>query len=202
MCVSSAGAKNPFLSAASDLPSAARFTGSEWGDEIAEKELPLRAQVVTTRVAQLAFGAVFRIEFVEIVSRAAQPRRIAPYYFLATDDEIAVLRDEDPDEAIARLKLMTKAPVLAADDIFGISRGSRTYPSGKLSVAKLTVAGDRCIYKWSHSSGHFVTVIWQRGVGLVELSKGRGARADGYRLVRTTEQAKPVASPRAPARKQ
>lgn len=184
-----AAAANPFLTATSDKPSAARFTGSEWGDEIEEKELPLSAQVVTTRLAQLPYGAVFRIAFTDIASRAAAPRQINAYYFLATDAEIVAIRDEDPDAAIARLKLLTKAPVAAPDDIFGISRGSRTYPSGKLSVAKLTVTGARCTYKWTHSSGHFVTVIWQRGIGLVELAKGRGARADGFRLVRSSDKA-------------
>ena len=181
-----ARAANPFLTATSDAPTAARFVGTEWGDSIEGKELPLGAQVVTTRLVQLPFGAVFRIAFTEIASRASPPRQISAYDFLATDSEIILLSGDDLEEAIVRLKLLTKPPVADPEDIYGISSGSRTYPIGKLSSAKLTVTGDRCTYKWSHSSGHFVTMTWQRGVGLVELAKGRGARADGFRLTRTT----------------
>lgn len=186
LCAQAALAANPFLSAPSDAPIAARFTGNEWGDAIEGKEQPLGAQVVTTRLVQLPFGAVFRISFTEIVSRSKPPRQISAYDFLATDSEIVLLSGDDLEEAIVRLKLLTKPPVAAPEDIYGISSGTRTYPIGKLSSAKLTVTGDRCTYKWSHSSGHFVTMIWQRGVGLVELAKGRGARADGFVLVRAT----------------
>ena len=192
-CAQAALAANPFLTAASDTPAVARFAGSEWGDAIAAKELPLSAQVVTTRLVQLPFGAVFRISFTEIGSQNKPPRQISAYDFLATDNEIVLLSGEDLEEAIVRLKLLAKPPVSAPEDIYGISSGSRTYPLGKLSSAKLTVTGDRCTYKWSHNAGHFVTMIWQRGVGLVELAKGRGARADGFRLVRTVAPPAPAA---------
>jgi hypothetical protein len=34
------------------------------------------------------------------------------------------------------------------------------------------------------NSGHFKTIIWKKGVGLIEYAEGRGARADGFRLKR------------------
>lgn len=179
----SAWAANPFLSAADDQPVGANFTGTQWGDAIAQGERPLSARVVTTRLAQLPFGAVFKIDFIEVADQGAPPRRLAPWHFLVTDGEIAVIKDENPGEVIARLKRLPKAP-LVAQDIYAISRGSRTYKLDKLSVARLTVTGARCVYKWTHNAGHFTTLVWQRGVGLIELAQGRGARADGFRLVR------------------
>ena len=187
----SARAANPFLSAADDQPVGANFTGTRWGDATAEGERPFSARVVTTRLAQLSFGAVFKLDFIEVADKGAPPRRLPPWYFLATDGEIAVIKDENPGEVIARLKRLTKAPPLVAQDIYGLSRGSRTYKLDKLSVARLTVTGARCVYKRTGAAGHFTTLVWQRGVGLVELAQGRGARAEGFRLVRAAQPAKP-----------
>lgn len=190
LVATSAGAANPFLGAADDQPVGANFTGTRWGDATAEGERPFSARVVTTRLAQLSFGAVFKIDFIEVADKGAPPHRLPPWYFLATDSEIAVIKDENPGEVIARLKLLTKAPPLVAQDIYGLSRGSRTYRLDKLSVARLTVTGARCVYKWTGAAGHFTTLVWQRGVGLVELAQGRGARAEGFRLVRAAQPAK------------
>jgi hypothetical protein len=46
--------------------------------------------------------------------------------------------------------------------------------------------GDLCIYQASHPSGHFKTVVWKKGAGLIEYSTGYGATADGFRLKRST----------------
>lgn len=177
-------AANPYLVAKDQQPVAASFHGTEWGDEIGAKELPLRARVVTTRLALLAWGAVFKIEFTAIESQATKPRTLLPRYFIATDDQIALLNAEDPEAAIAQLKTLAKAPELAPEDIYAITKGQRTYQGNKNTTAKLEVSGARCVYRWSHTSGHFTTVVWKRGVGLVEFAQGRGARADGYRLLR------------------
>lgn len=185
LVATAARAANPFLSAADDQPVAANFTGTQWGDELGDGERPFSARVVTTRVAKLPFGAAFKIELIEVADKAAPPRRLLPWYFLATDAEIAAIKDENPAAVIARLQQLAKAPPLVPPDIYGISRGSRTFKLDKLSVAKLTVTGDRSVYKWTHSAGHFTTLVWQRGVGLVEIAQGRGARADGFRLVRS-----------------
>lgn len=192
LVATSAWAANPFLSAADDQPVGANFAGTQWGDAIAEGERPLSARVVTRRLAELPFGAVFKIDFIEVADKGAPPRGLTPWYFLATDSEIAVITDENPGEVIARLKRLTKAPPLAPQDVYGISRGSRTYKPDKLAVARLTVTGARCVYKWTHAAGHFTTLVWQRGVGLVEIAQGRGARADGFRLVRAAPPAKPL----------
>ena len=71
----SAYAANPFLDAKDDKPVSANFRGTEWGDDFPEHEIPLTARVVTTRVAKMPWGAIFKIEFVDLKSRAPQPRR-------------------------------------------------------------------------------------------------------------------------------
>src|SRR5260370_9434119 len=74
----SAYAANPFLDAKDDKPVSANFRGTEWGDDFPEHEIPLTARVITTRVAKMPWGAIFKIEFVYLKSRAPHPRRNEP----------------------------------------------------------------------------------------------------------------------------
>ena len=57
-----AHAANPFLNAPDDKPMSAKFRGTEWGDEIQQEEIPLTARVLTTRVAKMPWGAIFKID--------------------------------------------------------------------------------------------------------------------------------------------
>ncbi len=184
-----ARAENPYLAAKDDQPAAAIFSGSEWGDEIGAKERPLGARVVTTRLAALPFAAVYRIEFLDVRSGGAASRQIATRHFVVTDGEIALLQDEDIDTAIARLKALAKAPALPTPDLRAILRGSRKLTKDATSSSQITVQGSRCTYRYTHSAGHFTTMIWQRGLGLIEYAQGRGARADGFRLQRSADKA-------------
>jgi len=74
-------AANPFLDAKDDKPASANFRGTEWNDENIEGEIPLTARLVTTRIAQMPWGAIFKIEFVGLKSRAKKKREIPPQYF-------------------------------------------------------------------------------------------------------------------------
>src|SRR6184192_4763053 len=87
----SAFAANPFLDAKDDKPVSAKFRGTEWSDEIGRDEIPLTARVVTTRIAKMPWGAIFKIEFTDLKSRAKKPRKIQPDYFIVTDNQIALL---------------------------------------------------------------------------------------------------------------
>src|SRR6266478_2145555 len=98
----SAFAVNPFLDAKDDKPVSAKFRGTEWGDEIEEEEIALTARVITTRVAKMPWGAIFKIEFTDLKSRAPQKREIRPDYFIVTDDRIVLLNEEDNDAAIKK----------------------------------------------------------------------------------------------------
>src|SRR6266478_596159 len=122
----SAFAANPFLDAKDDKPVSGKFRGTEWGDEIQQDEIPLTARVVTTRVAKMPWGAIFKIEFVDLKSRAPQPRRnqAVPDYFIVTDERIVLLNacpnhtgvltlreiEEDNDCAVKNISAMDKAP--------------------------------------------------------------------------------------------
>ncbi len=92
LLMATAYAVNPFLDAPNDKPAAAKFRGAEWGDEIPQEEIPLSARVVTTRIARMPWGAIFKIEFNDLKSHAPQPRKIEPEYFVVTDDQIVLLR--------------------------------------------------------------------------------------------------------------
>src|SRR5215510_8616925 len=92
-------AANPFLNTSGDTPVSAKFRGSEWGDEIDQEEIPLSARMITTRLAKMPWGAIFKIEFTDITSRAEKPREIRPDYFMVTDDRIVLLNEEDNEAA-------------------------------------------------------------------------------------------------------
>ena len=190
-CVLSANAfaANPFLSASDDKPISAKFAGTEWSDAIGSKDLPLSARVVTTRIAQASWGSIFKVSFENVVSRAKDRREIPPVYFVATDDEIALLNEEKPEDAAKKLAADAKAPAFDPADVRGISQGTRK-SSDTLTETNITVKGDRCTYQWSHNSGHFATIVWQKGVGLIEFAQGYGARKDGFRLKRAGGAAK------------
>jgi hypothetical protein len=176
-------AANPFLDAPDDKPVSAKFRGTEWGDEIEEEEIPLAARVVTTRVATMPWGAIFKIEFTDLKSNAPQKREIRPDYFIATDDRIILLNEEDNDAAIKKVSALDKPPNFEPGDIYGITTGKFNHEDGPWKTT-ISVKGDLSVYDSSHPSGHFKKVVWKKGVGLVEYASGYGARADGFRLKR------------------
>jgi hypothetical protein len=176
-------AANPFLAAKDDKPVSATFHGTEWGDEISEEEIPLTAQVVTTRLANMPWGSIFKIEFTDLKSRAEKQREIRPDYFIVTDNRIVLLNEEDNDAAAKKISAMDKPPEFEPNDIYGIARGTFEHTEGQWKTT-IKLKSDLCIYEASHPSGHFKKIVWKKGVGLVEYASGYGAGADGYRLKR------------------
>ena len=176
-------AANPFLDANNDQPVSARFRGTEWSDDIGEKDIALTAQVVTTRIAETAWGAIFKIEFTDLKSSTPQKREIRPDYFIVTDDRIVLLNEEDNDAAATKISAMDKPPEFEPNDIYGITSGSFEHQEEEWK-ATIKLKADLCIYDARHPSGHFKKIVWKKGVGLVEYASGYGARADGYRLKR------------------
>src|SRR4029453_16060429 len=176
-------AANPFLAAKDDKPVSAIFRGTEWGEEISEEEIPVTAQVVTTRLAKMSWGAIFKIEFTALKSSAEKQREIRPDYFIVTDDRIVLLNEEDNDAAAKKISARDKPPAFEPNYIYGIPSGSFEHQEGEWKTT-IKVKGDLCIYEANHPSGHFKKIIWEKGLGLVEYASGYGARADGYRLKR------------------
>ena len=176
-------AANPFLEAKDDKPVSAKFRGTEWGDEIGQKEIPLSARVVTTCMAKMPWGAIFKLEFTDLKSSAQKQREIRPDYFIVTDDRIVLLNEEDNDTAAKKISALDKPPEFEPNDIYGITSGSFEHKQGDWKTT-ITLKGDLCIHEASHPSGHFKKIVWKKGVGLVEYASGYGARANGYRLKR------------------
>jgi hypothetical protein len=179
----SAFAVNPFLDAKDDKPISAKFRGVEWGDEIQQDEIPLSGQVVTTRLARMSWGAIFKIEFTDLESNAPQKREIRPDYFIVTDDRIVLLNEEDNDAAVKKISVLDKPPEFEPGDVYGITTGKFNHEDG-LWKTTISLKGDLCVYDSSHPSGHFKKIVWKKGVGLVEYASGSGAHADGFRLNR------------------
>jgi hypothetical protein len=176
-------AANPFLDAKDDRPLSAKFRGTEWGDEIQQEEIPLTARAVTTRLARMPWGAIFKIEFTELKSRAPKKREIRPDYFIVTDERIVLLNEEDNEAAIKRISAVDKAPTFENGDVRGITSGKLDFEDGPWTTT-IEIKGNECTYLASHNSGHFTKIIWKKGVGLAEYASGYGAHADGFRLKR------------------
>ena len=176
-------AANPFLDASNDQPVSAKFRGTEWSDDIGEQDIPLTGRVVTTRIGKMPWGAIFKVEFTDLKSRADKPREIRPDYFIVTDDRIVLLNEDDNDAAVKRISAMDKAPTFEDRDVRGITSGKLNYEEGPWRTT-IEIKGNECTYLASHNSGHFTKIVWKRGVGLLEYASGYGAHADGFRLKR------------------
>src|SRR6266540_2213366 len=176
-------AANPFLDAPDDKPVSAKFRGTEWSDEVSAGEIPLTARVVTTRVAKMPWGAIFKIEFADVKSRAPKKREIRRDYFIVTDERIVLLNEENNDAAVKKISAMDKAPTFEDGDVRAISSGKLDHEEGPWTTT-IEVKGDECTYLASHNSGHFAKIVWKKGVGLIEYAMGYGAMADGFRLKR------------------
>ena len=176
-------AANPFLNSPDDRPVSAKFRGTEWSDDNGEQDVPLTGRVVTTRVAKMPWGAIFKLEFTDLKSSAQKQREIRPDYFIVTDDRIVLLNEEDNDDAAKKISTFDKSPQFEPNDIYGITSGSFKHLEGEWKTT-INLKGDLCIYEATHPSGHFKKIVWKKGVGLVEYSSGYGAHADGYRLKR------------------
>src|SRR5213596_2255202 len=177
-------AANPFLDAPNDQPVSAKFRGTEWSDEIGDQDIRLTARVVTTRIAKMMWGAIFKIEFTDLESRAEKQREIRPDYFIVTDDRIALLNEEDNDATAKKISMLDKPPDFEPNDVYGITSGSFEHQQGEWKTT-IKLKGDICIYEATHPSGHFKNIVWKKGIGLVEYASGYGAHADRYRLKRT-----------------
>jgi len=178
-------AANPFLDAKDDKPVSANFRGTEWNDERIQGEIPLTARMIMTRVAQMPWGAIFKIEFVDLKSRAKQHSEIRPQYFIATGDRVVLLNEENNDAAAKKISAMDKAPAFEEGDIRAIVSGKFNHEEGPWTTT-IEVKGDECTYLSSHDSGHYSKFVWKKGLGLIEHSSNYGAMKDGFRLKRAT----------------
>jgi hypothetical protein len=183
LILSSVYAANPFLDDKDDKPVSAKFRGTGWSDDIGDKDIPLAARVVTTRIAKMPWGAIFKIEFTGLKSRADKPREMRPDYFIVTDNRIVLLNEEDNDDAAKKFSALDKPPEFDPSDIYGITSGTFEHQESEWKTT-IKLKGDLCIYEAVHPSGHFKKIVWKKGVGLVEYVSGHGAHADGYRLKR------------------
>ena len=177
------------MDASDEKPVSAKFRGTEWSEEIGDKDIPLTARVVTTRIAKMPWGAIFKIEYTDLKSSAEKQREIRPDYFIVTDNRIVLLNEEDNDAAARKISAMDKPPEFEPNDIYGITSGTFEHQE-VLWKTTIKLKGDLCIYEATHPSGHFRKIVWRKGVGLVEYASGYGARADGYRLKRVAAKQK------------
>lgn len=178
-------AANPFLAAKDDKPVSAIARGTEWNDEYINGDIPLTARMVTTRIASMRWGEIFKIEFLDLKSRAKQKREILPQYFIATDERIYLLNEENNESAAKKLAATDQAPNFEQGDTRAIERGKMEFEDGAYTTT-IEVKGDQCSYITTHNSGHYTKFVWKKGVGLVEHASNYGAAKDGFHLKRVS----------------
>lgn len=182
LLATSAFAANPFLDAKDDKPVSVNVRGTEWGDEIGG-EIPLTGKMIATRIATMSWGTIFKIEFVDLKSRAEQKREIQPQYFIATNDRIFLLNEEDNEAAAKKIAAMDKPPSFEQSEIRAINTGKLKFEDGPYTTT-IEVKGDECTYLTSHNSGHYSKFVWKKGAGLIEHASNYGAMKDGFKLKR------------------
>ena len=191
MLTVSAYAANPFLDAKDDKPVSANFRGTEWNDEFPEHgiphDTPLTARIITTRLAKMPWGAIFKIEFTDLKSRAPEKSEIPdPRYFIVTDERIILLNEQDNDAAVKKISAMDKPPEFQPDNVYGITTGKFSHGQEDGWHKTIEVMGDLCVNVDEHPSGHFTKIVWKKGVGLIEYAMNYGAAREGFRLKRGT----------------
>ena len=148
----SGSAANPFLDTSDDKPVSAKFRGAEWGDDIEEHDIPLTAREVTSRMAKMPWGAIFKIEFTDLKSSAQKQREIRPDYFIVTDDRIVLLNEANNDVAAKKISTLDKSPQFEPNEVYGITSDSFEHQEGEWKTT-IKLKGDLCIYEASHPSG-------------------------------------------------
>jgi hypothetical protein len=79
----------------------------------------------------MPWGAIFKLEFTDLKSRAGKQREIRPEYFIVTDDRIVLLNEEDNDAAAKKISALDKPPDFEPNDIYGITSGSFEHQEGE-----------------------------------------------------------------------
>ncbi len=181
-------ASNPYLHLPDETPVVRKFVGEEWDQDRlgvnekgdGAKRAPLTANVTTMRLEKMSWGEIYRISFE--VFPADSERNPGPYHFLVTDNEILLLSSEDMDREIRVIRAMKKQPRHEKSDVYALTKGALRFKEGPW-VTEIKQVGDTCRNEsWHDGSGHFGRVVWRKGVGLVEVAKGRGAELTGYEL--------------------
>lgn len=194
--VSTGLAEHPFLSATSEP---IRFTGTHWNDEWSG-DSPLAVDAKITSLAKTDAGELLRIQF-SPVGTPKHPRKLSPLTFWVAAQGAIFRIAEDADAAPpAPTALGLSELLLPAVDEAGCFSG--TPPAADGATLAVADRGWRWVAQpWTteigidhgytvrflatHPSGHFTKFVWQKGIGLNEISVGSGARQDGWSLQRT-----------------
>ena len=84
-------------------------------------------------MAEMPWGAIFKLEFTDLKSRAEKQREIRPDYFIVTDNRIVLLNEEDNDAAAKKISALDKPPDVRTERrCYGITSGQLRTPGGRV----------------------------------------------------------------------
>src|SRR2546428_4701102 len=116
--------------------------------------------MITPRIASLWGGELLKNIFANVTRRPKRRREIPPQYFIATDDRIVLLNEENNDAVAKKISAMEKPPDLEQGDIRAIASGKLNFEEGPYTTT-IETKGDECTYLSSHNSGHYSKFVWK-----------------------------------------
>lgn len=181
-----------------------RFTGVHWNDEWAG-DSPVEVEGKFSSRAKFDTGEIVQLKL-SPMGKPAHPRDWPLLTFWVTPqgaiyriggEDVSKAPELDPfcivvpafDEAWH----FVNPPTGTAETMVSTSDRGWRWSALPWTTTIRTDDGSLVHYVASHPSGHFTSYVWQRDVGLTELSMGSGAGQDGWRLFRTVEPAGKIA---------
>jgi hypothetical protein len=181
----------------------ARLEGTCWNDGSAGgKDQPLSAEVSLVEVATGAWGRAVEVR----LATTPKSRVIPPLRWVETPNGAIYTAADGENWSASVEPASLLIPASAQDTLtFALPDGpkqnahSQQWQRGPWQMStRLNRGGDIAQHLAEHASGHFTTIVLQRGVGVLRLGMGSGAHQDGWQLNRTWPAALPTKT-KAPA---
>lgn len=184
---------NPYLP---DLDKPIRYSGVQWNDEW-QGDSAIQAEGKFSSVAKFDAGEIVKFSLAT-TGKPKHPRTFPEFLFWVTNEgAIYRLPTDDTKQAPKVEPLDIVVPVVTEEGKFGgAPKSSGDVPiisseygwrwtSAPWTTEIATDNGGLVMFRSYHPSGHFTRMLWQRGLGITEISMGSGARQDGWELHRT-----------------
>lgn len=190
------------------MPSA-KFAGTHWSEK-GGKDRPLTATITLHEIGKGAFGTAVELR----VATPEGTREIAPLQWLITPEgDIADLWFGENNADVKQWIAGSAKPAVTLEDmrVPATDEAAHTFIASPEKAAEVEVSDECWLWKTGpveHSirlnpsrdmvryatlhegNSNFVTLVLQRGVGIVRLAIGSGAHRDGFQLNRVFDAAK------------
>jgi hypothetical protein len=178
---------------------------------------PLKATLTTKLIGEGPWGQAVELRFACGRSRSIPPMQLIirpdrSVYRIDFGDKYEFVKTWATTNVRKLLSDMIIPPLVIKDDSLTIQKGSVWANDNRSDVidspervqwrcgpATTSITLDplhqTLRFLWLHRTGHYTTMVWQRGVGLIHAGAGSDAGADGWKLSRSYAPAPTTAAP-------